>query len=44
MEYTDEQLKKELDIDDAMLARFKEVRANAIREAARLSQKSSFIG
>ncbi len=43
MEYTDEQLKKELDIDDAMLARFKEVRANAIREAARLSQKTGPI-
>jgi multimeric flavodoxin WrbA len=43
MEYTDEQLKKELDIDDAMLARFKEVRSNAIREAERLSEKTGPI-
>ena len=43
MEYTDKQLKKELDIDDAMLARFKEVRVNAIREAERLSQKTGPI-
>jgi len=40
MEYSDEQLKKELDIDSAMLARFKEVRRNAIKEADILAQKT----
>lgn len=38
MEYTDEQLKKELGIDDAMLARFKEIRQNAIHEAETMAQ------
>jgi multimeric flavodoxin WrbA len=43
MEYTDEQLKKELGIDDAMLARFKEVRENAIQEAKKMAQKTGPI-
>ncbi len=40
MKYSDEQLKKELDIDDATLARFKNVRAAAIVEAKMRAQRS----
>ena len=43
MEYEDEQLKKELDIDDAMLARFKEIRQNTIEEAGKILQKGGPI-
>jgi len=38
--YTDEQLKKELDIDDKMLARFKEIRQNTIQEAKDRARRS----
>jgi multimeric flavodoxin WrbA len=43
MEYSDDQLKKELHIDDAMLARFKEIRQAAIEEAQILAQKTGPI-
>lgn len=43
MEYSDEQLKAELNIDDAILARFKEIRRNTIAEAKILGQKTGPI-
>ncbi len=43
MKYSDDQLKRDLDIDDALLARFREIREAAIAEAKMRAQTSGPI-